>query len=192
MKKTWLLAPVALAAAVCASRHSVGEQPKVEAPASLTLLGAFERPALASTPNQLKAVEQAWRRTQEAVAKYEQDAEAGTLRQSDLHYTRMDMFTVYFARILRGGEPPCEACRGAPIYKQMKADFAALNARLGRLEKRYLKCDYGYLVPGDTIVPLDINWTEEAWKKIEGEARPASLLQKNHCHKSTREQDWVY
>jgi hypothetical protein len=186
MQKTLFVASFALIATALAPRHSVAEQPKGAPPAA----DALE--ASASTPSQLKAVEQAWRRTQEAVAKYEKDAEVGTLRRSDLQYTRSDMFGVYFGRLIRGGEPPCEVCKNAPIYKQMKADFPALNARLSRLEKRYFKCDYGYLVPGDKIVPLDVNWSEEEWKKIEGEARPANYTQKNHCHKSTKEQDWVY
>ncbi len=185
MKKFLLVALSLLSVAALASKYSAADdQPAGEVGAAA--------PSVAPTPQQLKSVEQAWRRTREAVAKYEQDAAAGALRQGDVQFTRIDMFGVYFGRMVRGGEPPCEACKGAPVFKQMKADFRALDARLSRLERAHFKCDYGYVLPGGRFVPLDVNWSEEEWKKIEGAARPENATQKNHCHRSTNERDWVY
>jgi hypothetical protein len=143
-------------------------------------------------PNQVKRIVYARDKVNDAIAELEKGAANGQLDEEHFHHARVYFTIEYFEALIGGGVPACDVCKNNPKWKELHDEFPKFSARYMALEKKFFKCDYGFMMEPDKFLPLSADWTIDDYKSLIKKAKPAGQGQKNHCWKSPKDYDWAY
>jgi hypothetical protein len=143
-------------------------------------------------PNQVKRIVYARDKVVEQIDELEKGAANGQLDDEHFHHARVYFTIEYYEALIGGGVPACDVCKNNPKWKELKDEFPKLSERYMALEKKFFKCDYGFMMEPDKFLPLSADWDIEDYKKLIAKAKPAGQGQKNHCWKSAKDYDWAY
>ena len=143
-------------------------------------------------PNQVKRTVYARDKVFEAIAELEKGAANGQLDDDHFHHARVYFMNEYYESLIGGGTPACDVCKENAKWKELKDEFPKISDRYLALEKKYFKCDYGFMMAPDKFLPLSADWSVDDYKQLIAKAKPAGQGQKNHCWKTAKDYDWVY
>lgn len=160
------------------------------APNSGSPADAFAAPT--TLPNQVKRIVYARDKVAEAITELEKGAANGELDDEHFHHARVYFTIEYYEALIAGGVPACDVCKNNPKWKELKEEFPKISARYMALEKKYFKCDYGFMMEPDKFLALSADWNVDDYKGLIAKAKPAGNGQKNHCWKSAKDYDWTY
>jgi hypothetical protein len=143
-------------------------------------------------PNQVKRIVYARDKVIEKIDELEKGAENGQLDDEHFHHARVYFTIEYYEALIAGGVPACDVCKNNPKWKELKEEFPKVSARYMALEKKFFKCDYGFMMEPDKFLPLSADWNVDDYKALIAKAKPAGQGQKNHCWKTAKDYDWMY
>jgi hypothetical protein len=164
--------------------------PSPAVPSAGSPADAFTAPT--TVPNQVKRIVYARDKVLESIAELEKGAANGQLDDDHFHHARVYFTIEYYESLIAGGVPACDVCKNNPTWKELKDEFPKISARYVALEKKYFKCDYGFMMAPDKYLPLSADWSVDDYKQLIAKAKPAGQGQKNHCWKSPKDYDWTY
>jgi len=169
---------------------SLGASTPTGVPSAGSPADQFQAPT--TVPNQVKRIVYARDKVAEAITELENSAANGQLDDDHFHHARVYFTIEYYEALIAGGVPACDVCKNNPTWKELKDEFPRLSERYMALEKKYFKCDYGFMMAPGKFLALSADWNVDDYKQLIAKAKPAGQGQKNHCWKSPKDYDWAY
>jgi hypothetical protein len=121
-------------------------------------------------PQELANMQKTHTDIQEKTVRVAQELQAGTTNTDAIIQLRTFLMT-HFGHLEQGGDPePSMAAKANPLYPQLKAGYAALDANIRALETQYLNCSFGYQMADGSIQIPTTDWTEEQWHSVKDQA----------------------
>jgi len=106
----------------------------------------------------------------------EADAKAGTLNVDKLKAKRTINMNFHFIHVIQGGtQGQCESCKQSAVWTSVRDAYAGFEKRMQALERTYLKCTWGFMMPNGNVTSPDGDWSFAEYEALRKKAKQQQM-----------------